>query len=143
MDEMKNTDMRDAGAAIRPGLVLLAHGSRDALWRGPIEAVQAAVQAARPGLPCRCAYLEACTPDLAAAAGDLIAAGVNRLAVVPLFLGTGKHAREDIPKLIKALRERHPGCRVTLEPAAGENPRVTALLAQLAVEAALAGNRLF
>ena len=119
----------------RSGLILLAHGSRDALWRQPIEAVHQLVQAMRPDLHCICAYLDACAPDLPAAAQSLIAQGVQHLIVLPLFLGTGKHAREDIPRLLDELRRQHPGCRFDLQTAAGENPRVTSLLAQLAVEA--------
>jgi len=118
------------------GLILLAHGSRDALWRQPIEAVHQLVEAMRPDLPCICAYLDACAPDLPAATQTLIAQGVKHLIVLPLFLGTGKHAREDIPRLLDELRRHHPGCRFDLQTAAGENPRVTSLLAQLAIEAA-------
>lgn len=118
------------------GLILLAHGSRDALWRQPIEAVHQLVQAMRPDLPCICAYLDACAPDLPAATQTLIAQGVRHLIVLPLFLGTGKHAREDIPRLLDELRRQHPACRFDLQTAAGENPRVTSLLAQLAIEAA-------
>ena len=120
----------------RAGLILLAHGSRDPLWRQPIEAVHQLVQAMQPGLPCMCAYLDACAPDLPAATQTLIAKGVKHLIVLPLFLGTGKHAREDIPRLLDELRRQHPGCRFDLQTAAGENPRVTSLLAQLAIEAA-------
>ncbi|UUC91813.1 MULTISPECIES: sirohydrochlorin chelatase [Comamonas] len=120
----------------RAGLILLAHGSRDPLWRQPIEAVHQLLQAMQPGLPCICAYLDACAPDLPAATQTLIAQGVKHLIVLPLFLGTGKHAREDIPRLLDELRRQHPGCRFDLQTAAGENPRVTALLAQLAIEAA-------
>ncbi|KGG82009.1 sirohydrochlorin chelatase [Comamonas thiooxydans] len=118
------------------GLILLAHGSRDALWRQPIEAVHQLVEAMRPDLPCICAYLDACAPDLPAATQTLIAQGVKHLIVLPLFLGTGKHAREDIPRLLDELRRQHPGCRFDLQTAAGENPRITSLLAQLAIEAA-------
>lgn len=121
-----------------PGLVLLAHGSRDALWRQPIEAVQAAVQAAQPVLACSCAYLDACAPDLPTAVAALVRGGANHITVLPLFLGTGKHAREDIPRLVEQLRQQHPGCRFALQTAVGEHPRVTALLAQLAIEQALA-----
>jgi sirohydrochlorin cobaltochelatase len=100
------------------------------LWRQPIEAVHQLVQAMRPDLPCICAYLDACAriclpppdPDC----------GRRHLIVLPLFLGTGKHAREDIPRLLDELRRQHPGCRFDLQTAAGENPRVTSLLAQLA-----------
>lgn len=118
----------------RPGLILLAHGSRDAQWRQPIEAVLQSLQQSSPQLRCCCAYLEACAPDLHQAAQQLIADGASRITVLPLFLGTGKHAREDIPKLVQEIRDRHPALPVSLQPAAGENPRLTALLAELALE---------
>ena len=120
-------------AASLPGLILLAHGSRDPQWRQPIEAVLQSVRQSSPSLLCCCAYLESCAPDLLEAAQELVAAGVTRLTVMPLFLGTGKHAREDIPRQVQALRERHPALQVVLEPSAGENPRVTALLAEVAL----------
>lgn len=125
-------------SSVRPGLILLAHGSRDALWRTPIEAVQALLQQ-RPGpLLCCCAYLEACAPDLPAAAQSLLDQGATQLAVLPLFLGTGKHARQDIPILVQALRQAHPGLSVRLHAPVGEDMRLTQLLATLGQEAAWA-----
>ncbi|MDR2297311.1 MAG: CbiX/SirB N-terminal domain-containing protein [Comamonas sp.] len=122
------------GTSVR-GLILLAHGSRDPLWRQPIEAVRVAVQAMQPDLPCLCAYLDACQPDLAASVHSLTAQGSHHITILPLFLGTGKHAREDIPRQLQELRHQYPDCQFELMTAAGENPRVTALLAQLAIEA--------
>ncbi|CAM4380416.1 Sirohydrochlorin cobaltochelatase [Comamonas aquatilis] len=121
--------------ATKPGLILLAHGSRDALWRQPIEAVQQAVAGQQPELPCLCAYLDACAPDLPSATAELLSQGVDHLTVLPLFLGTGKHAREDIPRLIDVLRQQYPHCRFEVLTAAGEDPRVTALLADMALKA--------
>ena len=128
--------MRAASPPTNAGLILLGHGSRDPLWRQPIEAVQQAVLLAQPDLPCVCAYLDACAPDLETAAQALLTRGVTHITVLPLFLGTGKHAREDIPRLLAVLRAQHPDCQFGLETPAGENPRITALLAELAIETA-------
>ena len=65
----------------------------------------------------------------------LIQAGATQVTVVPMFLGTGKHAREDLPVLVQALREAHPGVQLQVQPAIGEDPRMTALMAQIACEA--------
>lgn len=115
------------------GIVLFAHGSRDPLWRMPIEAVAAQIRARQPDTPVRCAYLELCTPSLAEAAADLVAAGVRHLKVFPLFLGVGKHAREDLPELIESLQAAHPGLEIELLPAVGENPQLIALMADIAL----------
>jgi len=97
--------------------------------------VLGAVRQTRPHGLAACAYLEACAPDLPTAARGLVEAGATRITVLPLFLGTGKHAREDIPKLVQEIRDTHPQVAVELEPAVGEHPRVTALLAELALAA--------
>ena len=122
-------------SAPRCGVVLFSHGSRDPLWRAPIEAVQSRLQADQPGLPVRCAYLELTQPDLGTAVRQLVQEGVRQITIVPMFLGTGRHAREDLPVLVEELRQVHGG-RVLfhVQQAIGEDSRMTALMAQIAVE---------
>ena len=113
------------------GIILFAHGSRDPQWRLPIEAVALQINARDPAVHVRCAYLELCEPSLPEAATDLIASGASKLRVFPLFLGVGKHAREDLPLLIEQIRAAHPSVVVELLPTAGESARLTALLADM------------
>jgi sirohydrochlorin cobaltochelatase len=115
------------------GILLFAHGSRDPHWRLPIEAVATQISHRQPGALVRCAYLELCLPSLPDAATDLIAAGARRLRVFPLFLGVGKHAREDLPLLIDEIRATHPGIAVELLPTAGESEKLTSLMADIAL----------
>jgi sirohydrochlorin cobaltochelatase len=115
------------------GIILFAHGSRDPLWRLPIESVAADIRARQPGAAVRCAYLELCIPSLPEAAAELVLAGASRLRVFPLFFGVGKHAREDLPLLIDQIRAAHPEVVVELLPAAGEYPQLTALMADIAL----------
>jgi sirohydrochlorin cobaltochelatase len=115
------------------GVIVFAHGSRDPLWRLPIEAVAERVRSQSPGTPVACAYLELTEPDLPSAAQTLMDAGVTHINVLPLFFGMGKHAREDLPVLLADLQRAHPQLVVRALPAAGEHPAVTALLAQLAL----------
>ena len=123
------------------GIVLFAHGSRDPRWREPIEAVARAIEARSPQTPVRCAYLELAQPDLARAVHALVEAGVQRLRVVPMFLGMGKHAREDLPRLVEDARLRHPGVWIEVAGAVGEAPELVSLLAELALrDVATAGN---
>ena len=117
-------------------ILIFAHGSRDPLWRAPVEAVAAAVRAQAPDTHVSCAYLELCTPELPEAAAQAIAAGATEVRVLPLFFGMGKHAREDLPVLMAQLAATHPAVTFEQLPAAGEDPRLTALLAQIALETA-------
>jgi len=114
-------------------VVLFAHGSRDARWREPVEAVARRMTARRPEVPVACAYLELVEPDLPTAAGRLIADGARSLRVVPLFLGMGKHVREDLPALVDALRAAHPDVVFSLASAVGETTEVIDLLADIAL----------
>jgi sirohydrochlorin cobaltochelatase len=114
-------------------VVLFAHGSRDARWREPVEAVARRMTTRQPAVPVACAYLELVEPDLPTAAGRLIADGARALRVVPLFLGMGKHVREDLPALVDALRAAHPDVVFSLAPAVGETTEVIDLLADIAL----------
>ena len=115
------------------GIVLFAHGSRDPLWHRPIQAVAQRMAALAPEVPTRCAYLELTTPSLADAAAELVALRVTELSVVPMFLGVGKHAREDLPVLLEELRRLHPQVQIHCQPSVGEQGAVIELLAQVAL----------
>jgi len=115
-------------------IILLGHGSRDPLWRRPIEAVAERLGRAHPAAAVRCAYLELEPPDLATAAADLVASGARHIAVVPMFLGTGKHGREDLPGLVESLRQGHPEVVFQLQRPVGDDPRLLDLLAKIAAE---------
>jgi sirohydrochlorin cobaltochelatase len=134
------------------GIILFAHGSRDPLWRGPIEAVAARIRQAHPELAVSCAYLELCEPSLPNAARTMLAQlqdATNSIApyadstrsnpskplkirIVPMFLGMGKHAREDLPELHRVLQQAHPEVAFELAQTLGEDERVVGLLAEIA-----------
>ena len=115
-------------------VILFAHGSRDPLWKRPIEAVAERLRTLRPQTAVACAYLELDTPDLADAANDLVLSGIRQLTVLPMFLGIGRHARDDLPLLVQALRRAHPELEIKLRSAVGEDERVLDLLARIASE---------
>lgn len=119
------------------GVIVFAHGSRDPLWRRPVEAVAQEIVQRDPTVYVETAYLELSEPDIVIAATRLVKAGVERVRVLPLFFGMGKHAREDLPELLTQLRQQYPHVIFELLPAAGEDPRLTALLAQIALEVSL------
>jgi len=122
-----------AMGATMAGIVLFAHGSRDPRWRMPVEAVARRVAALDPSVQVACAYLELAAPDLREATAALVAAGVDTIRVVPLFLGMGKHAREDLPRLLDEMRASHPQVAFSLATAVGEEPEVIELLARKAL----------
>jgi sirohydrochlorin cobaltochelatase len=116
------------------GVIVFAHGSRDPLWRQPVESVAQQIAHRDPSAVVSCAYLELSEPDMATATRQLVARGATRVRVLPLFFGMGKHAREDLPVLMSELAAAHPQVSFEQLPTAGEDPRLTALLAQIALE---------
>ena len=117
----------------RPGLMLFAHGSRDARWAAPFEAVAARIRALRPGVPLQLAFLEQMRPTLSEAAAALVAAGCRQVDVLPMFLGTGGHLRSDLPPMVEALRQTHAGVQWRLQPAIGEHAEVSQAMAAVAL----------
>ena len=114
-------------------VILFAHGSRDPLWRAPIDAVALAMQQQAPDVAVRCAFLELMSPDLPATVDELVAEGHLRIRIVPMFLGIGRHAREDLPQLVAGLQQRHPALQLDLQPAIGEQPEMTRSMARIAL----------
>ena len=123
-------------------IVLFAHGSRDPLWHRPMQAVAERVAAQQASLPedaagpvaVVCAYLELSTPSLLDAVQALVALGCTHVRVVPMFLGVGKHVREDLPVMLQALRDAHPQVVFEPLPAVGEHPDLLDLMANIALD---------
>lgn len=117
------------------GIVLFAHGSRDPLWHQPIEAVAHQIGVLDANAKVCCAYLELSTPTLDVAVQELLNQGAETIRIVPLFLGVGKHAREDLPVLVQAIRNKHPGVHVSLQHPVGQNAKLVRLMAEIALAA--------
>jgi sirohydrochlorin cobaltochelatase len=98
-----------------------------------MERVRARMAERRPDLPVELAFLEFLRPTLAEAAERLVAAGVERIRVVPVFLAQGGHLQRDLPALVAELAQRHPGCRVSLALAVGEAEPVVRAMADYAL----------
>jgi sirohydrochlorin cobaltochelatase len=122
-------------------LVLFAHGARDPRWAEPFEAVAERIRAAAPQLPVVLAYLELTAPTLEEANDKVVADGATTVDVVPLFLGTGGHLRQDLPPLVDALRSAHPDVAIRLHAAIGEHAAVSEAMARAALVAAGLGER--
>lgn len=113
--------------------LFFAHGARDVTWRECIDNVVRRARELDPKTPSCCAFLELMQPDLPRAVAQLDAMGVTEITIVPLFLGLGKHAREDLPKLIEQLRVTYPAITFTQTRFAGADPSIVDALANMAL----------
>ncbi|HUO44330.1 MAG TPA: CbiX/SirB N-terminal domain-containing protein [Burkholderiales bacterium] len=115
--------------AARPALVLFGHGARDAEWALPFGKIRDRVAARNPALTVELAFLELMVPTLPDAIAALAAAGHERITVAPLFIAPGGHLKNDLPKILDAIRARHPRTTITLLPALGEVDAVLGAIA--------------
>ncbi len=115
-------------------IILFAHGSKDALWRHPIEAVAGEIKQISPDTQVACAYLELTEPDLSTTVARLVQTGVTVIRIVPMFLGVGRHAREDLPLLLRDLITQYPAVTFELRNAIGEEPELIRSMAAIALK---------
>ncbi|HVE08734.1 MAG TPA: CbiX/SirB N-terminal domain-containing protein [Paraburkholderia sp.] len=113
------------------GIVLFAHGARDARWAEPFERLAQRLRALRgDGAPVSLAYLELMSPDLPTAVAGQVAAGCTAVTVVPVFFGQGGHIRRDLPLIVEQCRAAHPGIEIRCATPVGEDDAVLDAIAQ-------------
>ena len=118
------------------GIVLFAHGARDPDWARPFEAIRDRVRTSRPEYPIALAYLELMSPTLEEAIAALVSDGALAITVFPLFMAQGGHLKQDIPRILDAIRATHPRIPIALESAIGEVPEVLDAIAAWILERA-------
>ena len=113
------------------GIVLFAHGARDARWAEPFERLAARLRDLRgPGSgPVSLAFLELMTPDLPTAVAAQAAAGASVVTVVPVFFGQGGHIRRDLPVILDQCRAANPSLEIRCSTAVGEDADVIEAIA--------------
>ena len=108
-------------------IVLAAHGSRAtdandshrALAHGLDHRVEEVVRAA---------FLALAEPSIPEAIDAAVDDGATSVIVLPYFLHPGRHLRDDLPGIVAAATTRHPGHRIVLAPAFGDDHAVLQLL---------------
>ncbi len=91
-------------------LLIVDHGSRVALANESVGAVAALVSQAGEYDIVLGAHMELAAPDIEAAVQDAVGRaghGALDLTVVPFMLAPGRHATEDIPRLVAAAAALH------------------------------------
>ena len=118
---------------MKQGIVLFGHGSRNAEWAVPFEAIRREIRQLQPEVLVELAFLELMGPTLPEAVGLLANRGVKRISVVPIFISTGSHVREDLPKLIAEALAAHPELEITMAAPLGEAPAMLRAMASYAL----------
>lgn len=117
--------------AKRPKAILLVdHGSRLQEANDLLSVVAGLVREAAPDYHVEGAHMELAEPSIEQGIATCVASGAQEITVHPYMLSPGRHATQDIPRLVAAAAASYPGvtCRVT-DPI-GAHP----LLAQVVLE---------
>ena len=97
---------------MKRAIILVDHGSRRDEANTMVADV-AAMVAERAGdeVVVTYAHMELAEPDIGTALQACVDAGVEEVIVHPLMLAPGRHATEDVPRIVKEHAEDHPGLR--------------------------------
>ena len=114
-------------------ILLFAHGARDPSWAESFRRIVVRLRGKQPGIRVELAFLELMQPTLASAVADLVADGIGRITVVPLFLAQGGHLKEDLPRLLDGIRGQHPALRIDVTAAIGDSEDLVNAIADWAL----------
>ncbi|MGZ5584834.1 MAG: sirohydrochlorin chelatase, partial [Usitatibacter sp.] len=114
------------------GIVLFAHGARDPEWAGPFLQIRDRIRGSRPECPIEIAFLDSMSPTLEEAIQSLLdeaiaslaEEGASSITVFPLFMAQGGHLKQDLPRILSAIRASYPHVPIALEAALGDSPEI-------------------
>jgi sirohydrochlorin cobaltochelatase len=115
------------------GTILFGHGARNPEYVQPFHRIREAVLAKAPGTQVEIGFLELTQPPLEAAIESLVARGVTRIEVVPIFFAPGRHVLKDLPELVGHVLDRYPQLDINIARCVGEIPSVIDAMAEFAL----------
>jgi len=119
--------MREA-AATRRALLIVGHGSRNDQANGELVRFAAEIASARDGWLVSHAFMELAEPGFEQAIEALVEAGASEILVHLHFLAAGYHVREDVPKRVTSVRQRHPGLHIETTDPIGHDSRLAEIV---------------
>ncbi len=106
-------------------ILLVDHGSRRAASNDQLAAVARMVEALlNDGTRVFGAHMDIAEPGVAAGFAACVAAGATEVIAVPYMLAPGRHAMEDIPRLVAEAAAAHPGVRFRVAEPLGVHPGI-------------------
>ena len=102
-------------------LLIAAHGSRKPAANAEIKSLAMAIAGIAGGHFDRVesAFLQLTEPLIPEVIERLVGDGADEIVVFPFFIAAGSHVRADIPAIVGAAREAHPGVTFRVAPHLG------------------------
>jgi sirohydrochlorin cobaltochelatase len=111
------------------GILMLGHGTPEPEGRAEFLNLLPLLRERLDALPIEAGFLEFSRPTVAESAAALAAAGVRRIAAVPVFLAAAGHVLRDVPPALAAAVQNHPELHIELKSHVGTHENVAALSA--------------
>lgn len=110
------------------GILVVAHGSRVKETEATLEVVLDMVKGKLPECVLEHAFMEFSDKTIGAAVEKLFEKGVTEIKIIPYFLFTGIHLKEDIPNMVKEYMADKPNINVIMGETLGADSRLCDIL---------------
>jgi sirohydrochlorin ferrochelatase len=107
---------------ITTAVLLIAHGSRRAEANADLERLAEMLRSRGEYAIVEASYLEIAKPTIPQGAAACVAAGAERVLMLPFFLSAGSHVVDDLERHRRELAAAHPGVEFRLCPPLGLHP---------------------
>lgn len=101
-------------------ILLVSHGSKALKAREEIEALAEALKKKSGVKIVQPAFLEIESPDIPEGIRQCAEKGATEITIILNFLNSGRHAADDIPKIIRQARQNHPNVRFRITKPLGQ-----------------------
>jgi sirohydrochlorin ferrochelatase len=120
---------------MRTALLLIAHGSRQDEANADLHHVVAEMRRRGGYDPIEASFLELAEPGIDEGGARCVAAGAERVVLLPFFLSAGVHVRRDLTEARRRLAARFPQVDFRLAEPLGPHPLLIEIVAQRASQA--------
>ena len=117
---------------MKKALILLAHGSKNKLWRKNFEEILVSIEKGYGKNKVLLAYLDLSAPPFNMALKKAVESGAKYINVLPMFLSRGNHTERDIPIVINNFKKLYPQVQIKLLSPIGEHPKALKILKEIA-----------
>jgi precorrin-8X/cobalt-precorrin-8 methylmutase len=107
---------------LRTGVLLLGHGSRLQPANKPLKDVASTINSTGLYDSVEAAFLQLTKPDFKETVDLLASKDIEKIIVMPYFLYTGVHVRDDLPREIKEAHKKYPDIDFVMAPNLGFHP---------------------
>jgi sirohydrochlorin ferrochelatase len=113
-------------------LLIVDHGSTVHESNAMLEELADLIRGLRPGLIVHTAHLDVLEPTIAQGFNKCIADGASEIVVHPYMLAPGRHATQDVPRLVQEVASLSPHVAVTVSGPLGLHEKIAQVVLERA-----------